>query len=224
MDGKIALPTYETLLTEAMRSLAVDSGILTSQTAAGTNVLTDATKNWPPDVHRHRLVKVIRGAGAGQTAIVDGNTAKSLVVRQPWPVALDTTSMYVILDVGIPRMKTTRGILIIASLGAGATSTLAACTALDLRNNSTTLALTVAATYNALATRGLRVHVRTSPDDVSYDTADWDVWDAGFAAGAAIRETQNYNVDPMYLKVLIENLDPARAITNILVTASMGTE
>jgi hypothetical protein len=101
MAEKIRLPTYETLLTEAIRSLAVDSGTVTTAAAAGTNVLNDSSKNWANDIHKNRLVKIVHGAGAGQMAVIQNNTARSLVIKQSWTAALDATSVYVISDVDI---------------------------------------------------------------------------------------------------------------------------
>ena len=110
----------------------------------------------------------------------------------------------------------------LANLALGATSVIGDCNSLDLRTGPSSLSLTIVATYNAAAALGLRVHVRTSPDDANWDNEDWDVWTAGFTAGATLRETENYVTDPMFLRVLIENLDPAQAITNIAVIASVG--
>lgn len=101
---RVEFPTYETLLTEAIRSLAIDSGTVTTPAPVGTNVLQDITKSWAAKVHKNRLVKIIRGAGAGQTAIVESNIAKSLVIKGSWAVALDTTSVYVILNADLMQM------------------------------------------------------------------------------------------------------------------------
>ena len=101
MAGPPALPIYESLLIEALKALAVDSGTVTTPAAVGTNILNDNAKNWANDIHKNRLVKIVRGAGAGQMALIQNNTAKSLVIKQSWMVALDTTSVYVILDVDI---------------------------------------------------------------------------------------------------------------------------
>ena len=194
-----------------------------------------------------------------------------------------------------PGAKTTATIIDLATLLAATTTTLAQCTAIDLSDGQATLALTVAAIYGA-GTRGLRVHVRTSPtnsvtgthpgainltvmtdptahfivneligltilnvtdgssgvitantintvtvvalaggatnqwnpNDVysiagaDYDSEDWDVWDAAFTASVALRETEVYDTDSVYAKVLIENLDPAVAVTLLTVTASLG--
>jgi len=50
-----------------------------------------------------------------------------------------------------------------------------------------------------------------------YDTEDFDTWDPGFAAGTFIRQTKVYDPDPIWFKVLIENLDPAKAVTDVSV-------
>jgi hypothetical protein len=102
MVEEVKLPTYETLLTEAIRSLAVDSGTVTSPAAVGGNILQDSTKSWANDVHKNRLVKIIRGSGAGQLGVISNNTKDVLVVKQGWSKPLDTTSVYVILssDIG----------------------------------------------------------------------------------------------------------------------------
>ncbi len=97
MAEEVALPTYETLLTEAIRSLAVDSGTVFVPPPAGVAVLQDDTKNWPVDVHRGRLVKIIRGAGVGQLRIILSNSDRLLTLNQAWIVPPDTGSVYVIL-------------------------------------------------------------------------------------------------------------------------------
>jgi len=104
MTEEVRLPTYETLLTEAIRSLAVDSGTVTTPAAIGTNVLRDATKKWGPGIHKNRLVKIIRGAGAGQMAVILDNADKALVIKQNWAVVLDTSSVYVILGIDLAAL------------------------------------------------------------------------------------------------------------------------
>jgi len=128
------------------------------------------------------------------------------------PLPVDTT----------PGAKTATTVLDEASIAAGATTALGDCTAIDLSGGPPTLALTIEATYNAGATLGIRIHVRTSYDDTNYDTEDWDNWVAGFTAGASIRQTKHYDASPMYVKVLIENMDGAQAVTNVKVIATVG--
>ena len=246
-SSEISLPTYETMLVEAIRSIAIDVGLTTSTSILGGNTLSDSTKFWAADIHRNRLVKIIRGAGAGQNAVIQENSGKALIIVGVWTKAIAIGDMYIIVNADYEQMmrdvfggganisaanplpvdtsagvKAIQTLLTLANLAAGATSVLANCTALDLRSGPWSLALTVVATYNAAATLGLRVHVRSSPDNVNYDSEDWDVWTAGFLAGATLRETENYMTDPLYLRVLIENLDPAQIITNLSVIASVG--
>jgi hypothetical protein len=94
---KVKLPTYETLLTEVIRSLAIDSGTVSVPPPAGVAVLQDDSKNWSVDVHWGRLVKIIRGAGAGQTRVIQSNSDRLLTLDAPWTVQLNQTSLYVIL-------------------------------------------------------------------------------------------------------------------------------
>ena len=119
--------------------------------------------------------------------------------------------------------KTIQEVLDVANLAALATTALVDCTAVDLHNNPERLAVTVEAAYHALATAGIKVHVLSSYDGVSYDTVDWDAWNVGgFIAGATVRQTKDYETHPYILKVRIENLDAVRPVTNIKVTITYG--
>lgn len=243
----ISLPTYEEVLTKAIVLLAVDSGEVSNPAAAGSNSLIDSSKAWAANMHINRIVKIVSGAGKGQQAFILGNTQNALIIGGTWFLGVEAGSRYVVINAdyaqilrdvfggGInisaanplpvdisPGLKAATQIISLATLAAGATSVLANCVALDLRLGPPGLAITVAATYNAAATAGLRVHIRTSYDNINWDTEDWDTWLAGFTAGATIRQTEHYDADPMYLRVLIENLDAVQAITNILVFASVG--
>lgn len=48
-----------------------------------------------------------------------------------------------------------------------------------------------------------------------YDTEDFDTWEPGFVADTFIRQTKVYEPDPVYMKVLIENMDPAQDVTDV---------
>ncbi len=232
---------------EIFAALAIDRGWTTSASAPGGNTVGDSTKNWAIDIHADCLLKIIKGQGAGQSAFIIGNSANTLVVSGAWPGAIGQGAEYVIIGGNnaqalrtvlgggtnisaanplpvdtSPGLKTTTTILTDAVLVAAATTAIGDCTSVDLRTGPLSLALTIVATYNGAATLGLRVHVRTSPDDANFDSEDWDVWDAGFTAGAALRETENYQTDPMFLRVLIENLDAAQTITALTVVAAVG--
>ncbi len=232
---------------EIFAALAIDRGWTTSPSAPGGNTVGDSTKSWANNVHVDCLLKIIKGQGAGLAAFIIGNSANVLIINGAWPEAIGQGSEYVIIGGNnaqalrtvlggganisaanplpvdtSPGLKTTTTILTDAVLAAAATTAIGDCASVDLRTGPLSLALTIVATYNGAATLGLRVHVRTSPDDVNWDSEDWDVWDAGFTAGAAMRETENYQTGPMYLRVLIENLDPAQTITALTVVAAVG--
>lgn len=61
-----------------------------------------------------------------------------------------------------------------------------------------------------------------SIDGADYDTKDWDTWTPAFAINTVLRQTKNYNTSPMYLKVLVENLDPAQAVTDVEIISTRG--
>ena len=61
-----------------------------------------------------------------------------------------------------------------------------------------------------------------SIDGADYDTEDWDVWTPVFAIDAVLRQTKHYDTSPMYVKVLIENLDGAQAVTDVEVISTRG--
>jgi len=195
-----------------------------------------------------------------------------------------------------PGVKTATTILNEAAIAAATTTALADCAAVNLTGGPATLAITVKSRYNAAATQGIRVHVRTSPTNsatgthtaanhltimtdaaahfivnelvgltivnvtdgssgvvtantettvtvaalaggtlnrwttgdtytisgADYDVYDWDVWNPAFAAAGVLRQTEHYDTSPMYVKVLVENLDPLQTVTDVQVTAAVG--
>ncbi|GAH62311.1 unnamed protein product, partial [marine sediment metagenome] len=103
-NGEVKLPTYETLLTEAIKSLTVDSGTVSSPVQPGGNALSDNAKNWAPHIHINRLVKVIKGPGIGQQAVIQDNSATTLVIKGTWPRGIGVGAVYVILGVDIAQI------------------------------------------------------------------------------------------------------------------------
>lgn len=55
-----------------------------------------------------------------------------------------------------------------------------------------------------------------------YDTVDWDTWNPTFVANTRIMQTEVYDVDPAYVKVLVENLDAGVAVTIVEIVATIG--
>lgn len=109
----------------------------------------------------------------------------------------------------------------LATLAAGTTSALGDCDLIDLEY-AKTLSVTAECTYDASATGGMRVHLRSSYDGSNFDTVDWDYWDVDLSAGNTVRKTANENPFPRYLKVLLENLDAGYDITDAKVNIAMG--
>ncbi|GAI67072.1 unnamed protein product, partial [marine sediment metagenome] len=60
-------------------------------------------------------------------------------------------------------------------------------------------------------------------EGAGYDTEDWSSFTPTFSAGSSIRQTEHYDVDPVYLKVLVENLDGDEAVTDVKIIMARGT-
>jgi len=88
-------------LPRAISGGAIDSGRVTTPAAAGTNFLQDSTKRWADDIHKNRVVRITGGAGAGQSAVIQGNSAQGLVIKGSWSARLDATSTYEIYGADI---------------------------------------------------------------------------------------------------------------------------
>jgi len=91
---------YEPTLTEAIRNLMVDTGIVSALVYEGSNTLTDSTKNWANGIHKNRLVKIVGAAisGAGQMAVIDNNTSNTIIIKGKWPKAIGAGAAYIILE------------------------------------------------------------------------------------------------------------------------------
>ncbi|GAI86864.1 unnamed protein product, partial [marine sediment metagenome] len=118
-----------------------------------------------------------------------------------------------------PGLKTATIILAEATIALGTTTDLDDCIAIDLSDGEGKLAITVEATYDGAATQGIKIHVRTSYDGTNFDTENWDSFTPSFAIGATIRQTKHYDVSPRFIKVLVENLDGAKAVTGVKIIA-----
>ena len=104
MAGPPALPIYESLLIEALKALGIDSGTVSVPPPPGAAVLQDDSKNWSVNAHTGRLVKIIRGPGAGQLRVILGNSDRLLTLNQPWIVQPSQTSAYVIVGLDVAQI------------------------------------------------------------------------------------------------------------------------
>lgn len=118
-----------------------------------------------------------------------------------------------------PPLAQSFPMLSLSSWDAGATSTLTDSKALMLPNDKS-LTLTAEGIYNALATTGAKLHVRSSADGIHYDTDDLYEFTLPFSAGGAVRKTYQLEPNVRFLKVLVENLD-GQAISDVKVTATV---
>lgn len=106
---------------------------------------------------------------------------------------------------------------------AGNSSTvLSDCSPVDLSIDPT-LAMTVKVTFDASATKDVRIHLRSSYDDTNYDTVDIGASNQGYFnvpvnAGNTVQMTVNEWTDPKYFKVIVENLDSNPADVTIIAT------
>jgi hypothetical protein len=102
---------------------------------------------------------------------------------------------------------------------------LADCASIFLQTlTSLIFTVTVKALVQAYASQGIRVHLRTSVDNINWDTVDYDYWDVDFTYSTVdqvIQQTKTYDMTPIYAKLLVENLDSTYAI--IGVTANVVT-
>jgi len=86
----------------------------------------------------------------------------------------------------------------------------------------TRASLTVECTFSKRAKRGILLRVRSSPDGSKYDTVDLRTLVLRFRPGETCRQTFPLETDVRFVKVLVENLDEAEAVTDVKLTASLG--
>ena len=90
-----------------------------------------------------------------------------------------------------------------------------------------TLSLTVRATYNASATKGVRVYLLPSPDGSVFDSledaeAQGNYFDVAFAAGATKQATVPMVHFRMQMKILVKNLDSSYSASVAAWLAEVG--
>ena len=130
-------------------------------------------------------------------------------------------------DIGVQVLATSTPfrlampILNLNSLKAGTTTSLENCPPISLEHISE-LAITVECTYHVKAKKGLRIHLRASYDGIHYDTENLYTFDNDFKPGQTIGKTVELSPKVMFIKIFLENLDKAKDITNVKVTATLG--
>lgn len=72
----------------------------TQATTASLTTIGSSTLAMLTNERRGATVRITRGAGAGQERVVDSNSTTTLTLTQPWTVAPDTTSFFVVCESG----------------------------------------------------------------------------------------------------------------------------
>ena len=202
-----------------------DGGVASSGTETS---LTDTSKYWDVNSLIGSIVWLVIDKQLYRMVITSNtlqefNFSPSLPKRvmpdkgTPYFLKQSLTSGQLLSVIDLVLTKTATRVLNKSSLAALATTTLADCQAINMMIAKTGLAITVACTFDPAAVAGIRVHVRSSYDGTNFDTQDFDSWIPTFSAGATIQVTKVYDASTGYLKVLIENMDAAQAVTNISV-------
>ncbi len=112
--------------------------------------------------------------------------------------------------------KTVATILSNKTAAASGSTTLGDCTVIDT-NACVGLAIECKVTYNGSATKGVRVKLFGSYDDVNYDSDPYDYFDMPFTAGSTISCSFNTIPGPRYIKAQVTNLDTGQSATGIYV-------
>lgn len=120
-----------------------------------------------------------------------------------------------------PTFRLPMPVLCIESLGASQTTANDECIPIGMQNVES-CALTVECEFDKHTKNGLRLHLRSSYDGLSWDTRDMKTFDIEADAGGRIQETMDFFPTCRFFKVLCENLDDSSDISQLKVAATLG--
>jgi hypothetical protein len=112
-------------------------------------------------------------------------------------------------------------LLNLPSLGPETTTPMSASPAVALSHVSRA-AITAECTYGERSKVGIRLHVRSSPDGLKYDTSDLYSFEHDCERGQTCRKTFELDTNVRFVKVLVENSDSAESVSTIKITATLG--
>jgi hypothetical protein len=112
--------------------------------------------------------------------------------------------------------------LTLPTLGPKATSSLDDTFPISLSTVSH-VALTAECSYDKSSKAGLRVHVRASYDGLNYDTVDLLSFENDFRPGELARKTVELDPKVKFIKVQVENLDRDQGVSDVKITATLGS-
>jgi hypothetical protein len=108
-----------------------------------------------------------------------------------------------------------------ASLPPQTITNLSTCPPISL-NGASHVMIVAHANYETGAKAGMRVHIRSSPDGLNYDTTDLLTFENDFQTGSASQKTVELKAHDAFIKAFVENLDGAHAISGIKITAVLS--
>ena len=110
------------------------------------------------------------------------------------------------------------------SLAPQSTTKLSVCPPISL-NGASRVTLVTHANYETGAKAGMRVHIRSSADGITYDTVDLLTFDNDFQPGSAGgQKTVDLKTHGPFIKAFVENLDRTYPISQIKITAVLSGE
>ena len=84
------------------------------------------------------------------------------------------------------------------------------------------LAVTVRCTYSQNAKEGIRIHLRSSPDGLRYDSGDLYTFDNLFHPGQETQKTFEIDSKVRFVKIVAENLDSTATASDVKVIATLS--
>ena len=84
------------------------------------------------------------------------------------------------------------------------------------------LAITAQCKYDNKAKKSIRLHVVSSTDGLAYDTVDLYTFDNDFKPGKTARKTVDVNTNVRFIKIIVENQDESRSVSDLKITATLA--
>jgi len=90
-------------------------------------------------------------------------------------------------------------------------------------SNITRTALTAKCTYGNNAQKPIRIHIRSSFDGSTYDTTNLITLDNALKRGQSVQKTFEIHSNVRFIKVIVENLDGTNSVSDVSITATLGS-
>ncbi len=83
------------------------------------------------------------------------------------------------------------------------------------------VSITAQCKYDKNAKMPIRVHIVSSTDGLVYDTTDLYTFDNDFKPGQTARKTVDLNTNVRFIKIMVENQDMSRSVSEVKITATL---